>query len=236
MEKKNHPAKTSYAPAVGRVTWNSEGTEGGHFHSRKLHVPSGASGLTIGRGYDMGSRHSGEILRDLTRAGVSKSDAEIISKAAGLKGKAAKSFISAHHLENFEISQPTQTSLFEVSYEHEAREVKRISSKVDVVHKYGGVKWDDLDQGIKDMIIDLKFRGDYTGSSREKIQKYVSENDLRGFAKQICDRDNWKNVPNDRFRQRKEAMEAAIAELDKKESKKKSAIPASPPVKLSPLS
>lgn len=183
----------------------------------------------------MGNRHSGEILRDLTHAGVSKSDAEIISKAAGLKGKAAKNFITKHHLENFEISQATQTKLFKVSYDHEEHEVKRISSKVDVVHKYGGVKWDSLDQSIKEIIIDLKFRGDYTGTSREKIQKYIVANDLRGFAKQICDRDNWKNVPNDRFRRRKEAIEAAVAELDKKESKKKSAASAAPSVKLSPI-
>ena len=40
-------------PKEGKVTFNSEGTEGGFFHSRKLHVPTASSGLTLGRGYDM---------------------------------------------------------------------------------------------------------------------------------------------------------------------------------------
>lgn len=40
-------------PKEGTITFDSEGTEGGLFHSRKLHVPTFSSGLTIGRGYDM---------------------------------------------------------------------------------------------------------------------------------------------------------------------------------------
>ena len=34
-------------PEIGIVTWDSEGSEGGRFHSRRLHVPSDTSGLTI---------------------------------------------------------------------------------------------------------------------------------------------------------------------------------------------
>ncbi|MEX0729512.1 MAG: hypothetical protein WED00_03675 [Aquisalimonadaceae bacterium] len=39
-------------PQKGLLTFEAEGTEGGRFHSRHLHVPSGMSGLTLGRGYD----------------------------------------------------------------------------------------------------------------------------------------------------------------------------------------
>jgi hypothetical protein len=41
------------APSTGLLTWGAEGTEGGRFHSRVLQFPPGASGLTLGRGYDM---------------------------------------------------------------------------------------------------------------------------------------------------------------------------------------
>jgi len=46
-------SSTSTVPAKGKVTWNSEGREGGKYHSRKLLVPNNSSGLTLGRGYDM---------------------------------------------------------------------------------------------------------------------------------------------------------------------------------------
>ena len=57
-------------PETGRVTWDSEGSEGGRFHSRRPHVPSDSSGVTIGRGYDMKSRPRSAVLTDLLRAGV----------------------------------------------------------------------------------------------------------------------------------------------------------------------
>jgi hypothetical protein len=39
--------------AKGQATYNSEGNEGGKYHSRKAHHPTAASGVTIGRGYDL---------------------------------------------------------------------------------------------------------------------------------------------------------------------------------------
>mgnify|MGYP006875700117 CR=1 FL=1 len=40
----------------GLLTFESEGHEGGPYHSRTLHVPSHTSGLTIGRGMTAGPR------------------------------------------------------------------------------------------------------------------------------------------------------------------------------------
>ena len=45
----------------GLLTYKAMGMEGGDFHSRKLHVPSDRSGLTIGRGYDMKEKSSYKI-------------------------------------------------------------------------------------------------------------------------------------------------------------------------------
>jgi hypothetical protein len=52
------------------------------------------SGLTIGRGYDMGTRTEEEIKRDLKAAGVDKDKAALIAKASGLQGAAAPKFVT----------------------------------------------------------------------------------------------------------------------------------------------
>jgi LysM repeat protein len=60
--------------------------------SDKLHWPGGASGVTLGPGYDMKGRTSAEIVRDLTAVGVNADIAKAISGAAGLEGSAARNF------------------------------------------------------------------------------------------------------------------------------------------------
>jgi hypothetical protein len=220
---------TSVIPDKGMVTWASEGMEGGKYHSRKLHVPSNDSGLTIGRGYDMKDRNSGAIATDLNAAGVKKEDAEKISKAAGLKGDAAQKFITKNNLQDFEIEQLAQKNLFEKTYAQKAAYTQQLSTKKDVTEKYGTTNWEKLNPSIQEMLVDLTFRGDYAGSAREKIQKFVVNNDLEGFAKALGDRDNWKNVPKDRFDRRKQFIDAAVADM---KTKQKLAQPASIPLKL----
>lgn len=63
--------------------------------SNKLHWPRGNSGVTIGPGYDMGSRKSDEIKRDLIVIGVDPAVAEKVAiEAAGLKGEDANKFVN----------------------------------------------------------------------------------------------------------------------------------------------
>jgi hypothetical protein len=211
-------AQTSVMPDHGMVTWDSEGTEGGRYHSRKLHVPSEESGLTIGRGYDMKEKTSGTIVNDLTSAGVSLENATTISKAAGKKGAEAKKFIVDNKLEDFEISQVGQKALFEISYAEKSTDAERLAAKQDVKELYGITDWENLDPAILDIIVDMHFRGDYAGGARKKIQKYIVANDLEGFAKTMGDAANWPNVPQDRFNRRKKFLEDAV--LAKKEKDK----------------
>ena len=86
--------------------------------------------------------------------------------------------------------------------------MKRISGKSDVVLAYGKTDWNKLNANIKDIVIDLKFRGDYTGSARKLIQKSIADNDLSAFKKILKEKANWSNVPQDRFDRR-------VAFLDK---------------------
>lgn len=198
-------------PSRGIVTFDSEGVEqpGSKFHSRVFHVPSASSGLTIGRGYDMKMKAKAKIAADLAAAGVGAADAKKISAAAGLQGAAAKKFVADNGLSDFSISQETQVKLFDISYREEEAEVKRISAKPDCVAAFGKVDWDKIHPAIRDIFVDLKFRGDYTPASRKLVQKLLVANDLAGLRKAMAAKANWSAVPPDRFKRRNDFLAAA---------------------------
>ncbi|AOT08498.1 hypothetical protein [Pseudoalteromonas luteoviolacea] len=193
---------TIQKPRVGQFTFEQEGQEGGRYHSRVLHVPSKYSGLTIGRGFDLKHRSSEQILKALSEAGVAFGDAEVLAKASGLYGSQAQQFIKKHGLEGFEVSPKEQVILFEQTYEVMSKDVKRICDKADCVEVYGPVDWENLHPKIKDILIDLRYRGDYTPATRRRIQRYVVQNDLEAFSKEMSDRELWNTVPSERFKQR----------------------------------
>ncbi len=201
----DEPAIISLSEAAisrGLLTYEAEGMEGGRYHSRVLHVPSSSSGLTIGRGYDMKEKTSVKIRTDLINAGVDEVSAKLLSDAAGLKGDAAKQFIQDNGLSGFEISMQVQEKLFEFIYAELEKDVIRICNKASCVKAYGAVDWQGLNPKIRDVVVDLRFRGDYHGSSRKIIQQHVAHNDLDSFTGQMVERNNWASVPQDRFNRR----------------------------------
>jgi hypothetical protein len=195
----------------GVLTFDAEGHEGGRFHSRRLHVPTAGSGLTLGRGYDMKNRSAEKIRADLVSVGVSAEFASKLSKASGLSGIAAEKFVEDEDLKSFEITQAAQDQLFEISYADAASDVQRICSKPDCVAKYGSVDWEALDSAIKDILEDLRFRGDYTPQTRQLIQHHVARNDLAALAAVLSRPSSWPEVPADRFKRRVEFIQVALA-------------------------
>lgn len=203
-------------PSNGKLTWKAEGSEGGRYHSRVLHVPSNTSGLTIGRGYDLKQRSTAEIKKHLSLVSIPSSTATKISQAAGLQGLAARQFIIDQDLLDFEISAQAQLTLFEHVYKDITADVKRIGNKTSVIKAYGKTNWDELDPAILDILVDLRFRGDYTGNSRKKIQKSVSNNDFDDLKKIIIEKKNWELWPTNRFDLRKEYLDQVSKEKRKK--------------------
>ncbi|MGH1485986.1 MAG: hypothetical protein ACRBCI_07160 [Cellvibrionaceae bacterium] len=196
-------------PTFGLLTWESEGTEGGFYHSRKLHIPSSYSGLTIGRGYDCSQKTQSKISSDLIKAGISTSKAAILKQAAGLRGARAKRFVINNDLLDYQISHTMQYELFKISYNDELNVVKRISGKSTTVRQYGSVDWSKLNTYIKDVVVDLKYRGDYTPTSRKFLQTLVVNNNIAKFKKAIQDKKNWPNVPQGRFKKRSDFIAKA---------------------------
>lgn len=64
--------------------------------SNRPHWPGGASGVTLGPGYDLKGRTPDSVVADLTAIGVDRGAAQQIARGAGLSGAAARDFAAAN--------------------------------------------------------------------------------------------------------------------------------------------
>lgn len=198
-------SKDPYKVDRGQMTFDAEGEEGGPYHSRHAHWPGNdASGVTIGRGYDMGNRSADSIVSDMTAAGVPSDVAKKYSAASGLKGSAANKWVKNNRDSISQLTPEQQKSLFENMYSDMEKDIQRISKKEDTVKAYGAVCWDKLDPKVKESLIDLRFRGDYHTNSRKFLQKAVADNDTEAFKKEFVDANHWASVPPARLKARQD--------------------------------
>jgi hypothetical protein len=190
----------------GQFTFDVEGNdiEGHRYFSRVPHWPGGASGITLGRGYDLGQRGS-TLANDLAEVGITGEFYEWLIGAGGLRGDAARKYLenASQEIRQTKITRRQQYDLFLPIYDYMKNEVIRISAISENVEYYGGLVWDRLDPRIQDMVIDLIYRGDYTPSTREYIQEAIVNNDMAAFRVALANRTVWlKNLPEDRFQRR----------------------------------
>eukprot|EP00794_Sanderia_malayensis_P007036 gene7035-7825_t len=187
----------------GQITFDAEGNDNprSRYFSRKLHVPSRWSGVTIGRGYDIKYKSKRMVVRDLRTAGISSKDASKISKLVGKSGRTARASLRSAKLNNYVITRKQQKKLFEISYARQERETARL------VRKYYKKNYNHLQKKIQEILVDLKFRGDFRPRRRSAamrgIKSAVLKNSIPELKKVISNRRIWKNVPYDRFARRK---------------------------------
>ena len=102
------------------------------------------------------------------------------------------------------ITRRQQKRLFQITYRQEAKEAKRL------VNKYYKIKWGPLRKKIKDVLVDLKYRGDFrptrSTETMKKLKAAVKRNSLRDLQKLMGDEDLWPNVPYDRFKRRRDYL------------------------------
>lgn len=206
--------------AFGQLTFDAEGTDrAGPYFSRTAHWPGGSSGVTIGRGYDMGQRTRLQVVRELVAAGVSLRDASALSSASGLRGAQAERFLG-HYRDNLpSITPEQQKRLFETITSFETiADIKRILGKPDLISQYGEIQWEELPLEMREILFDLRYRGDYTPATRACIQPYIVTGDLAGLADAMSDVDFWRqhNVPLDRIGRRAEYAQAAAMAFAKR--------------------
>lgn len=189
----------------GQVTFDAEGSERrGRYFSRVAHVPGKWSGVTIGRGYDCKEKSPSKILQDMLDAEVDAPIADGFAGASGLKGTEAEKYVR-RALYDTEITPRQQWLLFNAIYDELEQDVLRICTKSDVVRKYGATQWNALDPLIRDVIVDLRFRGDYTPKTRLRVQPLLVEGDTAGIVQLMDDHNYWVGsfrVPTDRYKRR----------------------------------
>ena len=103
-------------------------------------------------------------------------------------------------LQAFTITRRQQKKLFVIAYAEQEKETKRL------VSKYYHRKWSAIHSKIQQVLVDLKFRGDFRPGRRSQamnaVKAAVLANSISAFKKAISKRSFWKNVPYDRFRRR----------------------------------
>lgn len=195
---------------AGQLTFDAEGMEQrGRYFSRNPHVPTDSSGVTLGRGYDMRDKTPAMIQADLLACGLDTTAATLFAKAAGLSGGGGKSFITQHNLSSFEITPGQQKLLFALTYQQMVSDVLRICQKPDLVARYGVTDWAALPAKVRDLVVDLRYRGDYTPSSRERLQPLLVANNSAAIRQLMADETYWcgpEKVPQDRFRRRRDYL------------------------------
>ncbi|MCL9668630.1 hypothetical protein L2C91_09640 [Rosenbergiella epipactidis] len=205
-------------PSIGLLTFRAEGNDlkSSRDYSKKIHWPGSAvfcgknnSGVTIGRGFDLGDRTRSEVFISLQKAGIEKEKAEILSYAAKLKGCLAHKFVLENRETLGEITDRQQLILFTIAYEEMKKDVERICKDKKVIIEYHSnpnisprLAWDNIPEKIKEILIDLRYRGDYNVSTRSHLQRLAYDGDLESFGKMLSDRSLWLFVPKDRFKRR----------------------------------
>lgn len=201
-----HPNHPDLSVSFGQSTFDAEGMEAqGPYFSRVIHWPGGNSGVTIGRGYDMGQRTRLQVLSELRYAGVSEQDAVFLAGAAGVRGESAGRFVQASLGNSPVLSLPSQRRLFEVVTTPEVLfDIKRILAKPDLQKRYGAVSWTELTPMAQEVVFDLRYRGDYTPKTRERLQPILVARDDAKLLDLLGDTGYWKaqNVPESRVEAR----------------------------------
>ncbi|MBC6485711.1 pesticin C-terminus-like muramidase [Aeromonas hydrophila] len=179
----------------GQLTFDAEGNdvENSTYFSRKIHWPGNSeSGVTIGRGYDIGSRSKEDVYRDLSDSGVPDDIASLISAGAGIKGGDASKFVSENKNSTL-ITRKSQYRLFEKIYPDYVLRAKSNyerwttaqsiqDANIPGVSISDKTNWESLDDKVKDVIVDLVYQG-FTKGPRPMV--YGMLNDRQKYADYI---------------------------------------------------
>jgi len=166
----------------GQVTFDAEGNDiqNSPYFSRRLHWPGGASGVTLGRGYDMRHRTQNAVLSDLIAAGVQAVLAENFSRGAGLSGQNARDFVNANREQFGAITQEAQRILFEdvVYPRYEIAAQRQYNSAV----LSSAATWEQLDRRVRDVAVDFTYQ---QGSIWNRQMPHISKNNREDLATYI---------------------------------------------------
>lgn len=208
--------------AKGQLTFNSEGNdiENSIYFSRHPHVPNnrgvviGISGVTFGRGLDLGQQSRSYIqslFREMEKntKPLSASLTKWLLGSVALQGAAALTYCNSidQHVPKIEqfLTRKQQYFLFNAVYSHQYEITNRVLSKgTEIDQVMVTANLDSYDQSVQDVLVDLTFRGDNSPRTR----RYFLNDLVNGKEKFKANISNthWKDafgVPTERFNSRK---------------------------------
>lgn len=145
----------------GTLTYDAEGNNipSSQFYSRVIHWPGNdESGVTLGRGYDMGSRTESSIYQDMIASGIEDETARKISLARGYKGTAASTFVSNNKSDIGDITEEQQVNLFNIIYPgYVTRAIANYNYWTSSVAT--AKSWEQLDAPIQEVLVDFVYQG-----------------------------------------------------------------------------
>ena len=175
-----HAIKQKPTIKEGRITFDAEGNDipSSAYFSRTIHWPGNElSGVTLGRGYDMGSRSESEIYNHMIAAGISTTQASEISQAHNLKGPHAQKFVIENKKKIGAISFDQQILLFNLIYPFYVR--RAITNYDDwTSDEPDRTEWANLHQVIKDILVDFVYQGFTKGPNPMKAGMNNDANEL----------------------------------------------------------
>jgi hypothetical protein len=180
----NTTAKINNVIKEGQITFDAEGNDvpTSPFFSRVIHWPGNdLSGVTLGRGYDMGSRSESEVYNHMKNAGINHDQATKISKGHGKKGTAAQQFVRDNKTSIGEITTEQEIILFNTIYpDYVARAVNNYNHWT--ASESGRTEWGALTQIIRDVLVDFVYQGFTKGpnpmkagmrNDKEELIRYI---------------------------------------------------------------
>jgi len=177
----------------GTLTYNAEGNDipSSMYYSRVIHWPGNdLSGVTLGRGYDMGDRSEADVYRDMIASGIPSGQAGKISKGAGLKGSVARDFVRSNKDDIGEITLEQQESLFCLIYpKYVERAISNYNKWTNGVS--GAKSWIELTPPIQEVLVDFVYQGFTKGpkpmlagsnNNKQELIDYIkSTNDISRY-------------------------------------------------------
>ncbi|MDP2746524.1 hypothetical protein [Pseudomonas sp.] len=180
----NTAAKINNVIKEGQITFDAEGNDipTSPFFSRVIHWPGNdLSGVTLGRGYDMGSRSESEVYNHMKNAGINHDQATKIAKGHGKKGTAAQQFVRDNKTSIGEITTEQEIILFNTIYpDYVARAVNNYNHWT--ASEPGRTEWGGLTQIIRDVLVDFVYQGFTKGpnpmkagmrNDKEELIRYI---------------------------------------------------------------
>ena len=169
----------------GQVTFDAEGNdiESSPYFSRVVHWPgNNLSGVTIGRGYDMGNRTKVLVNQDMIKAGVPIATAKELADGAGLFGANAKAFVDKHKKTIGKITHAQQVKLFDDIYPDYEATAKNNYDKWTQTDKTR-VEWSKLDPAIRDILVDFVYQGFTKGPGPMKSGMHNNYDEMIKYIK-----------------------------------------------------